>query len=339
MSGAATSGSVTLKAAQKAAVLILALGEEKANTIFSKLNEDELKDLSFALANLGMIPAHVVEDVCREFADSIGATGALIGNLDTAQKILSSVLPPDRVAQILEEIRGPAGRTLWDKLGNVSENVLANFLKNEYPQTVAVVLSKIKRDHAAKVLALLPESFAIEVVMRMLRMESPQKLALEGVERTLKQEFMSNLSSTMRQDPHQMLATMFNKLSRQAEGRLLMALEERDRDAAERIRSLMFTFEDLKRLEPDAIRAVIRVAPKERLVIALKGASPAIHEIFFKNMSERAGRMLKDDLANLGPVRLRDVEAAQMELVTAVKDMAERGEIRLVEPGDDDVMI
>lgn len=324
---------------QKAAILVLALGEDKANSIFKNLTEDELRDLSFALVNLGSVPAAVVEDVCREFADSIGVTGALTGNLDTAHRLLSSMLPPDRVAQILEEIRGPAGRTLWDKLGNVSENVLANFLKNEYPQTVAVVLSKIKRDHAAKVLALLPESFAIEVLMRMLRMESPQKAALEGVERTLKNEFMSNLSSSMRHDPHQMLAAMFNKLGRQSEGRLLNALEERDRDAAERIRSLMFTFEDLKRLDPEAIRVVLREAPKEKLVLAMKGATSAIHDLLFKNMSERAGRMLKDDLANLGPVRLRDVEAAQSEIVNIVKDLADRGEIRLAESGEDDVMI
>lgn len=328
-----------LKNSQKAAILVLAIGEEKANKIFSQLSEDELRDLSLALANLGTVPAAVVEDVCREFADSIGATGALVGNLDTAERLLSTVLPPDRVAQILEEIRGPAGRTLWDKLGNVSENVLANFLKNEYPQTVAVVLSKIKRDHAAKVLALLPEAFAIEVIMRMLRMESPQKFALEGIERTLKNEFMSNLNATMRQDPHQLLAAMFNKLNRQAEGRLLAALEERDRDAAERIRSLMFTFEDIKRLDPEALRAVIRVAPKDRLTLALKGASPNIQELFLQNMSERAGRMLKDDLANMGPVRLRDVEAAQAEIVALIKDMADRGEIQIAQSDEDDILI
>ncbi len=324
--------------AQKAAILVLALGEAKAERIFTGLNEDEIKDLSFALANLGSVPASLVESVCQEFADSIGVTGALTGNLDTAEKILSAVLPPDRVSQILDEIRGPAGRTLWDKLGNVSEKVLANFLKNEYPQTVAVVLSKIKRDHAAKVLTLLPESFAIEVVMRMLRMENPQKLALEGVERTLKSEFMSNLGTSSRQDPHVLLASMFNKLGRQAEGRLLGALAERDHDAAERIRSLMFTFEDMQRLDDEAIRAVIRAAPKERLVLAMKGAAQNIQDLFFRNMSERAGRMLKDDLANLGPVRLRDVEAAQAEIVAIVKDMADRGEIRMADSGDD-VMI
>ena len=130
-------------------------------------------------------------------------------------------LPRERVAQIMEEIRGPAGRTMWDKLGNVHEAVLANYLKNEYPQTVAVVLSKVRPDHAARVLALLPDSFAMEVVMRMLRMESVQKDVLDGVERTLRAEFMSNLARSTRRDAHEMMAEIFNNLDRQAETRFL----------------------------------------------------------------------------------------------------------------------
>ena len=150
--------------------------------------------------------------------------------------MLLKTLPRERVAQIMEEIRGPAGRTMWDKLGNVNEAVLANYLKNEYPQTVAVVLTKVKADHAARVLSLLPEGFAMEVIMRMLRMETVQKEALDGVERTLKAEFMSNLARAQRRDAHEMMAEIFNNLDRQSETRILAALEERNRDAAERIR-------------------------------------------------------------------------------------------------------
>src|SRR5690606_34067034 len=119
---------------------------------------------------------------------------------------LTKVLGAEKVGQIMEEIRGPAGRTMWDKLGNVSEQVLATYLKNEYPQTVAVVLSKVKPDHAARVLAILPENFAMEVVMRMLRMETVQKEVLEDVEKTLRNEFMSNLARTQRRDAHEMMA-------------------------------------------------------------------------------------------------------------------------------------
>ena len=171
---------------QKAAALILALGDEHASRIFSRLHEDEIRDLSAAMSSLGAIPAQVIEDLCRDFGEQLGQAGNLVGSYESTERLLLKTLPRDRVAQIMWEIRGPAGRTMWDKLGNVNEAVLANYLKNEYPQTVAVVLTKVRPDHAARVLSLLPEGFAMEVVMRMLRMETIQKEALEGVEKTLK---------------------------------------------------------------------------------------------------------------------------------------------------------
>ncbi|MCX7373900.1 MAG: flagellar motor switch protein FliG, partial [Alphaproteobacteria bacterium] len=163
---------------QKAATLMLALGEENAAALFARMHEDEVRDLSQAMSRLGLLPAQSVEDLLEEFAMALGQTGNLTGSFETTERLLMKSLPRDRVQQIMEEIRGAAGRTMWDKLGNVNEGVLANYLKNEYPQTVAVVLSKIKSDHAARVLSLLPDGFAMEVVMRMLRMETVQKEAL-----------------------------------------------------------------------------------------------------------------------------------------------------------------
>lgn len=323
---------------QKAATLMLALGEERAADLLSRMHEDEIRDISAAMANLGTIPAAAVEDLCREFAESIGQTGALIGTWESTERLLLRSLPKERVAQIMDEIRGPAGRTMWDKLGNVNEGVLANYLKNEYPQTVAVVLSKIKPDHAARVLALLPDAFAMEVVMRMLRMDTIQKDALEGLERTLRTEFMSNLTRGHRRDAYEMMAEIFNNLDRQAEARILGALEERHREAAERIRALMFTFDDLVRLDGPAVQALIREVEKDRLVLALKGAKEELRELFLRNMTERAGKLLLDDLAMLGPVRLRDVDEAQAAIVATAKDLAARGEITLRD-GRDEVMV
>jgi flagellar motor switch protein FliG len=225
---------------QKAATFMLAVGEEHASKLFAMMHEDEIRDISQAMASLGTVSSAAVEELAREFTDSIGQTGNLVGTWETTERMLLRTLPRDRVSQIMEEIRGPAGRTMWDKLGNVNEAVLANYLKNEYPQTVAVVLTKVKAEHAARVLSMLPESFAMEVVMRMLRMESVQKEALDGVEKTLKAEFMSNLARAQRRDAHEMMAEIFNNLDRQSESRILAALEERNRDAAERIRALMF---------------------------------------------------------------------------------------------------
>jgi flagellar motor switch protein FliG len=321
----------TLPGAQKVAVLMLALGEDRAAGMLARMHDDEVRDISSAMAGLGIVSAETVESLCREFTAEMGTTGALIGGWETTERLLLRSLPKERVAQIMDELRGPAGRTMWDKLGNVNEAVLANYLKNEYPQTVAVVLSRVKPDHAARVLALLPGPFSLEVVMRMLRMESPQTEALEGVERTLKAEFMSNLARTSRRDPHELMAEIFNNLDRSTESRLMTALEDASADSAGRIRSLMFTFDDLRRLDAQAVQIVLRAVEKDKLAIALKGASESLRTLFLKGMSERAARMLRDDMAALGPVRLRDVEEAQSGIVALAKELAQQGEIRLAE--------
>ena len=155
---------------EKAAVVLLSLGEEHAQ-VWQSLDEEEIKEISQAMASLGTVHSAVVEDLLVEFVSGMSGAGAIMGSFEQTQKLLSAIMPAEKVDQLMEEIRGPAGRTMWDKLGNVNEAVLANYLKNEYPQTVAVVLSKIRPEHASRVLAALPEDFALECVTRMLRME------------------------------------------------------------------------------------------------------------------------------------------------------------------------
>jgi len=333
--GVSTSG---LTGVQKAAVLLLSLGEVGAAPLLAMMHEEEVRDISAAMAQLGAVPAETVEVLCAEFTGSIGAAGHLIGGFETTERILQQSLPPERVAQIMEEIRGPAGRTMWDKLGNVSEAVLANYLKNEYPQTVAVVLSKVKPDHAARVLALLPESFATEVVMRMLRMESVQKDVLDNVERTLRAEFMSNLARSARRDAHELMAEIFNNLDRQTETRFIGALEERNRESADRIKSLMFTFNDLRRLSGQGVQVLLRAVEKDKLPIALKGAAEEIRELFLKNLSERAGKMLREEMDALGPVKLRDVDEAQAAIAATAKELAAQGQIEINESTDEEMV-
>jgi len=325
----------TLSGPQKAAILMLALNEDLSVELFARMAEDEVKEVSAAMATLGAVDAVVVERLFREFAEQRAAAGNLVGTFENTERLLSKSLPSDRVTQIMEEIRGPAGRTMWDKLGNVSEVVLASYLKNEYPQTVAVVLSKIRPDHAARVLALLPESFAMEVVVRMLRMESVQREVLDGVERTLRTEFMSNLARSTRRDAHELMAEIFNNLDRTAETRFLAALEERNREAAERIKKLMFTFDDLTRVDGPGLQVLLRAVEKDKLVLALKGAAEEIRALFFANMSERAGKMLREDLEGLGAVRLRDVDEAQAAIVAKAKDLAATGQIAIAETRDE----
>ena len=324
---------------EKAAIMMLALSEEHAAKLIDLLDDEELKELSQAMSTLGKIESATVERVFGEFAEQLSSTGSLHGSYESTERLLGKALGEERVGAIMDEIRGPAGRTMWDKLGNVNEGVLANYLKNEYPQTVAVVLSKIKSDHASRVLAALPESFAMECVMRMLRMESVQKEVLDDMERTLRNEFMTNLASTNRADSHEMMAEIFNSLDRQTENRFMTLLEERNRDASDKIKALMFTFEDLADLDPSGVQTLLRSIDNDKLSIALKGASDALRDLFFANMSERAAKILREDMVAMGPVRLSDVDEAQIEMVNTAKDLAARGEIIISEGGEEDELV
>jgi flagellar motor switch protein FliG len=323
---------------EKAAIVLLSLGEEHTR-LWEKLEDDEIKDVSQAMAGLGNVSADVVEAVLLEFVSGLGGNGSLTGTYDQTQRLLAAFLPSDRVEALMEEIRGPAGRTMWDKLGNVNESVLASYLKNEYPQTVAVVLSKIRPEHAARVLTALPEDFALECVQRMLRMEPVQRDILDKIEQTLRNEFMSNLARTSKRDSHELMAEIFNSFDRQTESRFLTTLEDRSRESAERIRALMFVFEDLGKLDPGGVQTLLRSLDKDQLALGLKGASEALREMFFENMSERAARIMREDMESMGPVKLKDVETAQAAMVLVAKDLAQRGEIMLASQGGEDELI
>jgi len=329
----------SLTGAERAAVLMLSLGEEHSAKIWSLMDEEEVKEVSQVMSNLGSISSNVIEKLLVEFVSQMSGTGSLMGSYESTERLITRFMPQDKVAQIMEEIRGPAGRTMWDKLANVNESVLANYLKNEYPQTVSVVLSKIKPEHAARVLGALPEEFALEVVQRMLRMESVQKDILDKVEQTLRVEFMSNLARTAKRDSHEHMAEIFNNFDRQTESRFITALEERSRDSAERIKALMFTFEDLGKLDPGSIQTLLRHIEKDKLGLALKGATDGLRDVFFSNMSERAGKILREDMEAMGPVRLKDVDESQMRMVNVAKDLANKGEIMIASGSAEDELI
>jgi flagellar motor switch protein FliG len=189
------------------------------------------------------------------------------------------------------------------------------------------------------VLSVLPEELAMDVVQRMLALDPVQKEILEKIETTLRTEFMSTLSHTKRRDSHEQMAEIFNSFDRQTEARFITSLEESDREAAERIKALMFTFEDLARLESSAIQSLLQKMDKKELGLALKGANEQVKELFFANMSARAGKILKDDMEAMGPVRLKDVDDAQGRMVAIAKDLAARGEIVITKVKTDEEMI
>ena len=328
-----------LSGVQKAAIVLMAVDEENATKILNSMEDDEIKEISNTMASLGTVSSEIVERLFLDFVESMSSTGAVIGDFNSTERLLMKALGKDRVNSIMEDIRGPAGRTTWDKLGNVNEEILATFLKNEYPQTIALVLSKIKAEHAAKVLTVFPEELALEVMMRMLGMEAVKKEVLDGVEKTLRVEFMSNLAKTQRRDTHEIMAEIFNNFDRNTETKFMTILEQKNAESAERIRNLMFTFEDLKKIDPAGVQSLLRGVPKEKLATALKGASDTIKDLFLKNMSERAAKLLREDMEIMGPVRLKDVDEAQMSIVQVAKDLAAKGEIVIAGDSADDQLV
>lgn len=330
----------SLSGHEKAAILMLALGEDYTAAIFEHMDDDEILELSQTMSSLGKVGPNLIERLLVEFAEQMSSTNSLVGSQGSTERLLVKAgMSAEKIENIMEEIRGPAGRTMWEKLGNVNEETLAAFLQKEYPQTVSVVLSKVATDHAARVLALLPDSFALEVINRMLKMEAVQKDILDEVEKTLRQEFMTNLARTQRRDSHELIAEIFNNMERSVEGRFLDALEQASPEAAEKIRSLMFTFEDLLNLDPAGVQTLIRAIDKDKMPPALKGATDSLKDLFFSNMSERAAKILKEDMAAMGPVRLKDVEEAQQYIVNVAKDLEGRGEITIASGSDEDEMI
>ena len=319
-----------LTGVQKTAIFLMAMGESVTKSVFARMNNDEVRDISLAMASLGKVDAHLVEQVLNEYSSRLTAPASVIGTFEITEKFLSQVLPPERRAEIIGEMQGPAGRTIWDKLQNVNEEILADYLKNEYPQTVAVILARLTPEYAAKVMAHLPDNFVMDVIMRLLHLEKVQKEVLDEIEQAIKNDFMSTLTASDTQDASERVAGIFNCLDRHTENRLMTGLFERNREVAENIRAQMFTFEDLVHLTGESLQKILRAVDRKKIALALKGASETLKAVFLENMSENASLMLMEDIDALGAVRLKDVDAAQSLIVEVARKMAQTGEIEIL---------
>ncbi|MBS0236568.1 MAG: flagellar motor switch protein FliG [Proteobacteria bacterium] len=319
---------------EKVATLMLMVTQDNASKIFGLLEEEEIKLISQAMSRLGLIPPDTIEQLISEFQNGMVDSASYLGNLQSTERFLRKILGKDKVEGILEDIRGPAGRNIWDKLSNVSDDVLANYIKSEYPQTAALILSKLNPQQAAGVLTQLNQEFAFEVMKRMIVMDNVKKEVLDRVEKTLRTEFIGSLGKSQKIDQNQVLAEIFNNFDRTHEAAFMTMLEKHDSSMAERIKSLMFTFDDLKRVNTIGIQAVLKAVDKSKLAIALKGASEEIRKLFMDNMSQRAAKILAEDMESMGPVKLRDVDSAQSEIINLTKSLIASGEAELSDSGD-----
>ncbi|MFZ2619838.1 MAG: flagellar motor switch protein FliG [Alphaproteobacteria bacterium] len=326
---------------RKAAILLLSIGEERAAAVFSAMDDYEIRDISREMAAIGKISGQEVEETMTDFMDTVGGpSGGVVGGWNATERYLKSFLKEDRVSELMEEMRGPAGRTMWEKLANVAEDTLATYLQNEYPQTVAVILSRIKPAHAARVLSQFPEEFAMEIVQRIIVMGNVPREVLNAVEESLKSEFMRSLAQKNTANTYEQVAEIFNNFDRATEAKFIEKLEKVSPSDAEEIRALMFTFLDINKTDDKGLQAILRDVDKDVLTLALKGANEEMKSRFLKNMSERAAKILVEDMGAMGPVKVKDVEEAQMKVVTIAKDLADRGEIVFIsEEGGDDAFI
>lgn len=338
MSGKPITAVDQLSGPERAAVVMLALGEEASKPIWASLDEDEIREVTRAISKLGSVAPDVVEGLLQEFMTSLSGTSAVAGSAASAHRFLKNVVPADMANAILEDLKGPAGKTMWEKLANVNERLLAGYLRNEHPQTVAVVLSRVRADHAAKVLAALPALFAEEVIGRMLTLGPIKKEVIDQIEQALRTEFMAGLSRGEDRDPYAAIAEIFNKFDRPTERRFMEALAMKNPGAADRIRALMFVFEDLVCLDPADTQTLLRFIDKSDLALALKGAEPEVSRHFYINMSERAANILRDDIELLGGVRQKDVADAQTRIVETAQRLADEGEIVLAKSKDEELV-
>ena len=303
------------------------------------MSEDEIGEISHAMSHLGSVSPDVIEAVLSKLSSDLTGDSMFLGNLHTTEKLLEKILDKDRVSALMDEIRGPQGRNTWEKLANVNEELLALYFRNEHPQTAALVLSKITPDHAAKVLSNLPDSFAFEIISRILNLGNVKKEVLERVERILRAEFISSAGKTQKHNSFEMLAEIFNNLDRNSESKFMNMLENSIPEAAARIKDMMFTFEDLIKIDSKGIQRLLRDVEKSRLTLALKGASEELKKVLFASMSQRAAKIIEEDLMSLGSVRVKDVDSARADVVIVAKALIENGEIDVSLNADDEELV
>ena len=324
---------------EKAAMLLLIAGDDHARFIIDKLDLDEIKIVTQKMSSLGRITSIEIEQILRDFMQAMGAGAGVVGSYNTTKQFLEKVLDEENASLVMKDIGGPPGRDIWMKLGNIEEPILAEYLKSEYPQTIAVILSKLRTDKAARVMALLPKETTFEAITRMLQLESVQEEILSDVENALRAEFASKDPSKKTKDQHEVLAEIFNNFDRSSEETFLGMLEEKNKDSAEIIRSLMFTFDDMIKFDGPTIQIILRNIDNTKLGLALKGVKDELSDLFLKNMSERAAKILREDMETMGAVRVRDVEEAQSGIILATKNLLDSGEISLPSGDDDEDMV
>lgn len=323
-----------LSGAEKSAILFLCLGEEHGGALMQQLDVIEIRKITRAISAMGEVQAELVEEVMREFGQKMSDYGGITGSVEAARGLLKGFLPDERIAEILEEIESSSTGDLWGDLSELDEKMLADFLRKEHNQTVAVILSRIRADAAAKVLPLLGQDRAVDLVERMIAMEELPIEAVRNIEDSLRREVLAKAGRNAEAETEKKLVMVFNKLDAKVFEGLSRELEKKIPDKFRTIKQKMFVFDDLIELKPPQLAKVMREVGGKTLPLALRGASKELREHFLASLPARSRDMLSEEMKAMGPVRSREVKQAQSELVEAALRLAADGDIEL--PGSDD---
>ncbi|MDH5298776.1 MAG: flagellar motor switch protein FliG [Desulfobulbaceae bacterium] len=329
--------SSNLSGPEKAAIFLLTLGEEFASQVFKRLEEDEIKIVGRQMAKVDHVDKDDMAALLAEFKGDIGNEDLYLSGNDLLEQALKRALNTDKASQILEEIRSDWKLTLFQKARKLEPKVLTNFLRNEHPQTIALVMAVLDPPQAAAVLAELKEDVQVEVVMRMAELDKVSPEILVDVDRVLQDELLSvEGMEGQRLGGVEAVAEILNNADRALESMVLEGVEEQRENLADEIRRLMFVFEDLLTVDDRGIMSILKEVSTDDLKLAMRTASEGLKEKVFKNMSSRAVEMLQEDMEIMGPVRVRDVEGAQQAILKIAKRLEQEGKIQLMQGGGDD---
>lgn len=321
--------------AQKAAILMLSFGEDVSAEIFKNMNEFEIKRIGSAMSRLGRLEQEIVDEVMLEFYEILQQNRKFFyGGNDFTKKVIGSAFKGGNADEIIEQLSLGSSANL-DSLELIDPRTLATFIRNEHPQTIALILAHLDAKKCGETLKLLPESLHTEVMIRIANLDAVAPEIIDEIDDVLRNEIQAMGSiSTQKIGGVEPLAEMLNLIDKATEQQILDSLEERDPELAEQIRQLMFVFDDLVKIDDRGIQELVKAVPQDKWKVALKTASESVRDLIFRNMSDRAATMLKEDMEAMAAVKLSDVESVQSEVVQVARKLEEEGKIIIATGGE-----
>lgn len=332
-------GAKAMKGPERVATLLLAMGKPSANRILRHFSEDEIRLVTKSAAQLGPVSPSQIETLVDEFASNFSTGADVVGSVAHIEKLLSGILSPEQIADILSDVAGSANRSIWERISTVSESAIASYLLKEHPQTAALILTKVKPSCAAKVMAQLPQPLRNNLMRRMLSMKPIVDETMKNIEKTLHEDFMTNFSKNAGSDTHAKIADIINKMEREHMEDVLNSLSTVRPKSAEILRGLLFTFDDIVKLTPRDRTTLFDQVPPDRVVLALKGTTEEFRKVVLTALSSRVRRMIEHELSSKEPSPHRDIAEARRSITDLALDMAGRGEIVINSEADDESFV